>query len=470
MMSEMPLGDVTFAAAQDAGSVLVVDDEPGVRFALTEVLTEAGFRVLEAPDVARANVLVTDVDAVVCDLQMPGSSGLDLLDRLKREGSHVPVIILTARGSERAAVAAIKRGAWDYLTKPFDNDELTICVRRAVQHHRLLLSHSRRAAQNHLGSWVIGESPSFTQLLSLAQRVARRDVNVLLLGETGTGKEGIANLIHAQSARRSGPLVRFNCGALTESLAAAELFGHERGAFTGATQRREGYFPRAHGGTLLLDEVSELPLSVQATLLRALQQGEIQAVGATQVAKVDVRVIACSAVSLADRVSEGRFRADLYYRIKVVELCVPPLRERASDVALLARHFQLKYAERFGFSDVPLPEPLIAHLTSRAWPGNVRELENQVAQLLALSDDGHVSLSQLPLVNDSELEAAARATPGDESLTLRERVTAFERTLIEAALTRAGHNQSQAARLLGTTRTTLIDKMKRLGIIDFPRP
>lgn len=437
--------------------VLVVDDEAPVRFTVGEVLRDAGFEVIEAESVQTALGRLTGVDVVVSDLVMPGRNGLELLAEVKRRAHETPVIILTARGDERTAVAAMKDGAWDYLTKPFDNDELALCVQRADEHSRLLRSERRRHAQNDLPGLVVGESAVFMRLLGSAQRVAERDVTVLIRGETGTGKEALAGLVHAHSRRKKSPLIRFNCGAITESLAQAELFGFEKGSFTGAERRHEGYFRRAHQGTLVLDEVSELPASIQSSLLRALQQGEVQALGSKRVETVDVRVIACTNVPLLDRVRSGRFREDLYYRLNVVELEVPPLRVRLDDIPLLARHFQLKYAERFGLSDVPLPPTVMERFCKHDWPGNVRELENAVAKLLALSEDGVVDPQHLQLPLPSE----RRVAPGGS---LRDQVADFERRAIEAALDAAGGNQSEAARRLETTRTTLIDKMKRLGI------
>ena len=440
------------------GRVLVVDDEAPVRFTVAEVLRDAGFEVIEADGVEAAQSHAPNQDVIVTDLSMPGGSGLDLLAWVRVHCPEVPVVLLTARGSERIAVQAMKQGAWDYLCKPFDNDELGLSVERAAERVRLRRSEQRRTAQNDLAGLVVGESASFTRMLEKAARIARRDINVLLSGETGTGKEAVASLIHAQSERRQHPLIRFNCAALTESLAEAELFGYEKGAFTGATRAHDGFFRRAHGGTLVLDEVGELPSSVQSTLLRALQQGEVQPLGARAVEHVDVRVIACTHAPLERFVETGRFRADLFYRLNVVEITVPPLRDRPSDIPLLARHFQLKYAERFGLCDVPLPLELIAAWQARPWPGNVRELENTVAELLALSDDGVLSSPlAVPLAEASTGKPAQAAS-------LRERLETFERDLIQNALLETRDNQSQAARLLGTTRTTLIDKMKRLGI------
>jgi len=438
--------------------VLVVDDEAPVRFTIAEVLREAGFEVVEADNVEAARGLALTQDVIVTDLSMPGESGLDLLAWVRSHCSDVAVLLLTARGSERIAVQAMKQGAWDYLCKPFDNDELSRSVERAAERVLLRRGEQRRTAQNDLAQLVVGESPAFTRMLEKVARIAQRDINVLLSGETGTGKEAIASLIHAQSQRRSKPLIRFNCAALTESLAEAELFGYEKGAFTGATRAHDGFFRRAHGGTLVLDEVYELPGTAQSSLLRALQQGEVQPLGSRAVQHVDVRVIACTHAPLERFVDAGKFRADLFYRLNVVAITVPPLRERASDIPLLARHFQLKYAERFGLSDVPLPAELVAAWQRQRWPGNVRELEHTVAELMALSDDGE--LSQAAAVPP----AANSASIPTQTASLRERLEAFERELIQEALASAANNQSQAARLLGTTRTTLIDKMKRLGI------
>lgn len=439
--------------------VLVVDDEAPVRFTVAEVLRDAGFDVTEADSVASARGTAPDQDVVVSDLSMPGESGLDLLAWMREHCPEVALVLLTARGNERIAVQAMKQGAWDYLSKPFENDELSLSVERAAERVRLRRSEQRRAAQNDVAQLIVGESPVFTRMLEKVARVARRDINVLLRGETGTGKEAVASLIHAQSERRTRPLIRFNCAALTESLAEAELFGYEKGAFTGATRAHDGFFRRAHSGTLVLDEVCELPGSVQSSLLRVLQQGEVQPLGARRVEHVDVRVIACTHAPLEQSVRAGKFRADLFYRLNVVEITVPPLRERASDIPLLARHFQLKYADRFGLSDVPLPSYLIAAWQRSPWPGNVRELENTVAELLALSDDGVLATDSVRSVTSP---AAAGATAQGSSL--RERLENFERDLIREALAEARDNQSQAARILGTTRTTLIDKMKRLGI------
>lgn len=436
-------------------TILLVDDEPAVRFALREVLEERGDRVVEAGSAEEALAEREEVDAVITDLRMPGHDGLWLLGQLRRREPSLPVIILTARGSERTAVAALKTGAYDYLCKPFDVDEVGAAVARAVETHGLRRTTARLEAERVLGAPIVGQSPAFTRLLDQTARVARRDVTVLVRGETGTGKELIASLLHAQSPRRSGPLVRFNCAALPSELAEAELFGHERGAFTGAEAKRLGYFGAAHGGTLVLDEIGELPLSLQPKLLRALQSGEIQPVGASAPRAVDLRVVACTNRDLRAEATAGRFREDLYYRLAVVELLVPPLRERREDIPLLAESLRRRHARRFELDDIPLPAPFVERLAAHDFPGNVRELENVILRLLALSDDGSI---------DAEALVTNEPPPATAATTLRARLDGHERAILEEALTRAAGNRSEAARQLGITRTTLLEKLKRLGL------
>jgi len=440
--------------------VLVVDDDAALRFTLEEVLGDKGFEVVSADSGAQALERLAGVNAVITDLAMPGMDGFALLAQLREREPELPVVLLTAHGNERTAVQAMKAGAYDYLHKPFSTDELALVVSRAVEAHQLREAARTLRLERAVGGAVVGQSPSFRKLLESAQRVAGREVPVLVRGETGTGKELIATLLHAASPRATGPLVRFNCAAISAELAEAELFGHARGAFTGAVASRAGFFTQAHGGTLVLDEVGELPSAIQPKLLRALQQGEVQAVGASRVERVDVRVVACTHRDLTAEVRAGRFREDLLYRLNVVELVVPPLRERKEDIALLVEAFRARYAQRFGLAGVRLSPELIHALGARDWPGNVRELENAVARLLALSEGGELGA-----------EALSGLTPGAESPPatvgtgpLREQVAAFERSLIARVLEETGGNQSEAARRLGLTRVTLIDKLKRHGL------
>ncbi len=453
--------------------ILLVDDEPGVLFTLSEVLTERGHKVVSARSGAEALTKFDDADAVLTDLSMPGMDGLELMGQLVARDPTLPVILLTAHGSERVAVAAIKQGAYDYLIKPFDIDEVALVIERALETRRLRVDNRRLAAEQTLGRRIIGASRPMRRLLEATSRVASRDVTVLVRGETGTGKEFVAELLHAQSARAGKPLVRFNCAALPAELADAELFGHVRGAFTGAANSRPGYFAQANSGTLILDEVGELPLSVQAKLLRALQEGEIQPVGSGRIEKVDVRVVASTNRDLASEAKTGVFREDLYYRLAVVELVVPPLRDRKDDIPALAEEFARRYGERFGLGSIALDPALIEALGRDDWPGNVRQLENTIARLAALSSGGMIGLADLEQATGDHVSAhpdpaAADSTdpPPDarNGPSLKEQVEAFERGLVARSLDATGGNQSEAARRLGVSRVTLIDKMKKYGL------
>jgi two-component system response regulator AtoC len=460
-------------------SVLLVDDEPGVLFTLSELLSERGHRVVEARSGDDALRKLDDADAVLTDLSMPGMDGLELMTHIVQRDATMPVILLTAHGSERVAVAAMKQGAYDYLKKPFDIDEVAVVIERALEARRLRIDNRRLVAEQILGRRIIGASRPMRRLLEATTRVAGRDVTVLVRGETGTGKEFVAELLHAQSTRSKNPLVRFNCAALPAELADAELFGHVRGAFTGATTGRPGFFAQADGGTLILDEIGELPLAVQAKLLRVLQEGEIQPVGSGRIDKVDVRVVASTNRDLAAEAKTGVFREDLYYRLAVVELMVPPLRDRKDDIPALAAEFARRYGDRFGLGTIELEPALVDALVRADWPGNVRQLENTIARLAALSAGGVIGLADYQAATGEALPAAPAVfeahDAGDEHTngaapdarngpSLKEQVEAFERGLVARALEATGGNQSEAARRLGVSRVTLIDKMKKYGL------
>jgi len=465
-------------------SVLLVDDEPGVLFTLREVLADRGHRVLTARSGAEALNQLDEADAVLTDLSMPGMTGLELMAQIVQRDPALPVVLLTAHGSERVAVAAMKQGAYHYLAKPFDIDEVAVVLERALEARRLRVDNRRLAAEQTLGRRIIGASKPMRRLLEATSRVAGRDVTVLVRGETGTGKEFVAELLHAQSSRSLKPLVRFNCAALPAELADAELFGHVKGAFTGATATRQGFFAQADGGTLILDEIGELPLAVQAKLLRVLQEGEIQPVGSGRIEKVNVRVVASTNRDLLAEAKAGTFREDLYYRLAVVELVVPPLRDRKDDIPALAVEFARRYGERFGLGHVTLESPLVDSLARADWPGNVRQLENTIARLAALSSGGIIGLADLQSASSGSdasntLSAASQdamtamdhgdvdeppATDARNGPSLKEQVEAFERGLVARALDSTGGNQSEAARRLGVSRVTLIDKMKKYGL------
>jgi two-component system response regulator HydG len=363
------------------------------------------------------------------------------------------VILITAHGSERAAVEAMKRGAYDYFRKPFEPDELLQVVERAVASVKLSASNEQLAAELLLSRSLVFAAPAMKQLALLAQRAASKEVTVLIGGESGTGKERLAEAIVRGSRRRERPFVRFNCAAITPELAEAELFGHAKGAFTGAVRSRNGLFREAHGGTLFLDEVAELDLRTQAKLLRVLQEGEVRPVGEDRPVAVDVRIIAATHRNLEQRVRDGEFREDLLYRLKVVQLHVPPLRERPEDISVLAEHFLSEYSKRFGAGPFALGEALRDRLMSYPWPGNVRELSNVIESLVALSPSDVLDLSLLP----GEQPAAAPFA----SATLEERLAAYERGVLVAALESASGHRTEAAKLLGIGRATLYEKLRK---------
>jgi len=443
--------------------LLLVDDEPAMLFALKELVQSRRHEAVLARSGKEALEHLDGVDAVVTDFAMPEMDGVQLLKSIGERDASLPVILLTAHGSERIAVRAMKTGAYEYVTKPFDIDEMGLVIDRALEARALRVQNRRLTAEKALGRSIVGESPPIRRLLDAVSRIAPRDITVLLRGDTGTGKELIAGLLHAESRRASAPLVRFNCAAIPGELAEAELFGHTRGAFTGAAQARRGFFAEAHGGTLVLDEVGELSPPVQAKLLRALQEGEIQPVGAGRVERVDVRVIACTNRDLAADARAGRFREDLYYRLAVVELAMPTLQEHREDIPALAAEFARRYAEKFAIEGVRLSPALVEALQQAQWPGNVRQLENAVARIVALSGGGEIgpeAFSGEPA--PSAIEPGVEATPGG-ALTLREQMDALEHSLIAQALAAASGNQSEAARRLGLSRSAFIDRLKKYG-------
>jgi two-component system response regulator AtoC len=441
--------------------VLIVDDEPALRFAVQEVMEAHGLDVLTAETASSALALVDDADIVVSDYMMPDMDGMQLLEKVRLANPTVPVIMITAHGSERLAVRALKLGAYDYLSKPFDNEELFFTVERAAETRRLRIAERERTLEHASGVRIIGRSPALMRVLDAATRIASKDVTVLVHGETGTGKELVASLLHASSPRAKQPLVVFNSAAIPSELAEAELFGHTKGAFTGAVTSHEGYFVQADGGTLFLDEIGELPLGLQAKLLRVLQEREVQPIGSAQVRKIDVRVIAATHRDLAAEVKAGRFREDLYYRLNVVELHVPALRDRKGDIPMLAREFARKYSERFGLGHVvQLTPELLERLERQAWPGNVRQLENTIARCVALATTNVVGVEALTAPSD-EIPRPEEAAGGPS---FREQVEAFERNLIRQAIHASGGNQSETARRLQLNRATLYDKLKKYNL------
>jgi len=449
--------------------VLVVDDDPALRFLMQGILESHEFDVVTAETATEALGMLDGIDVVVSDYVMPDMDGMELLEKVRATNPAVPFILVTSQGSERLAVRALMQGAYNYLRKPFDNDELFYTVERAAETRRLRRAEQERALESAVGVRIIGRSSSLRRVLDAAVRVASKDVTVLVRGETGTGKELIASLLHANSLRAKHPLVVFNSAAIPADLAESQLFGYAKGAFTGAVAAHEGFFAQANGSTLFIDELGELPLAVQAKLLRVLQEGQVQPLGSTQVKKVDVRVVAATHRDLAAEVKAGRFREDLYYRLNVVELSLPPLRERRSDIELLAREFARKYSERFGLEYVvQLTPALISELEQQDWPGNIRQLENTIARCVALTTTREVGREALAAPVEQPESSDSTEVPaidGDlDGPTFQEQVEAFERNLIRKAMQACGGNQSETARRLRIKRGTLHDRLRKYGM------
>ncbi len=452
--------------------VLVIDDDASLRFTLEAVLSDAGLNVDEADGGAAglAAFEARGADVVLTDLAMPDVDGMQVLTRIRAQDPSVPVLMLTAHGSERVAVAAMKAGAYDYLPKPFDPDELVLAVKRGIETRELRLQNARLRTEAQLGRTIIAESPAMRRVLDMITRVAPKDVTVLMTGESGSGKDVMATALHAHSRRAEKAFIRFNAAAIPAELAEAELFGHTKGAFTGAAQARQGYFQQADKGTLFIDEIGELPLAIQAKILRALQSGEVQQVGG-RAETVDVRLVAATNRDLAADVKAGRFREDLYYRLNVVPIRIPPLRERLEDIEPFIRTFVRQYADRYGMGQVEVEPALIDAMKLHTWAGNVRELENTVARLLALAPDEKLTLAlwrslvDPPSASSPSNPAGAAGDPGP-SHPLRARVEAFERAIIAEQFEAATRNQSETARRLGVSRPALIEKLHKYGLIE----
>ncbi len=446
--------------------ILVVDDDSSLRRVMKMQLEEAGYEVTLAADGAEAFDLVRETrpKLVISDLKMP-TSGLELMRRLAEEEIQPTLIIVTAFGTVETAVEAMKLGAYDYVTKPLDFEELTLVVHRAMERQNLLdeVRNLRSALDQRYGfEGIVGRAKGFLRVLDQAARVAQRDTTVLIQGETGTGKELMARAIHQNSPRKNMPFVTINCGSIPKELVEAELFGYTRGAFTGAHAAKQGKVELADGGTLFLDEIGELPLDAQVKLLRVLQQGEIAKIGATEVEKVDVRVVAATHRNLPAMIEDGAFREDLYYRLAVVPLLLPPLRERREDIPELVKHLFRKAKERHGIREAQLSSDVVQHLSHYRWPGNVRELENVLERMLVLSSSNLITEADLP-------EEIRRVRPDSSSFWIElpeagVSLEAVERELILRALEQAKGNQTKAAKYLDISRRTLIYRMEKYGL------
>jgi len=453
--------------------VLIVDDEAGVRESVRMVLKDACEPIAVASGEAALEWLATNrCDLVFLDVLMPGIDGLETLERIRARDTRVAVVMLTATKTLKTAVTAMKLGAFDYLTKPFDIEELRLVAERATEHSRLKqeVEELREAVgKRYRFENIIGESPEMQSVFKTISAVAATRSTVLVTGESGTGKELIARSIHYQSPRATKPLIILNCAAIPDNLLESELFGHERGSFTDAVEKKIGRFEAADGGTIFLDEIGEMSPGLQAKLLRVLEEGEIQRVGAPRSQHVDVRVVAATNRNLIDAISEGRFRKDLYYRLNVVSVELPPLRARRGDLPHLIRHLLVRKSQELGMPPRELAPALVDRLLEHRWPGNVRELENVIERLLVLSGGAPViGLDQLPadLGEGAVVEGGgdARNAVLSGSKTLSDAVDEFERDIIGEALEQTYFNQTRAADLLGTTRRILKYRMDKLGI------
>ncbi|MCP3166537.1 sigma-54-dependent transcriptional regulator [Myxococcus qinghaiensis] len=459
--------------------VLVIDDEANLRKVLAAMLRRDGFdvTVAENGEQGLAEFNKNGADIIVTDLVMPKVGGMEVLSTIRAANPDVPVIIITAHGTVDSAVDAIKAGAFDYITKPFDQTELSAVVAKAAKTNE----SARRSVRPDLKARaaIIGESPQMQDVYKVIDKVADTPSTVLITGESGTGKELIATALHGASSRRDKPFIKINCAAIPATLLESELFGYERGAFTGAVTSKPGRFELADEGTLFLDEIGEIPVEMQVKLLRALQEGEFERVGGIKTTRVDVRLVAATNRDLQAEIEAGRFRKDLYYRLAVVPLTLPPLRERRSDILMLARHFVDKYNRRLNKKIEGIADEALALLQNYSWPGNIRELENLIERALLFADGPLITAKDLP----DPVRQGAGVQPGPSSSTptpsmdvptgevglkdiVRMKAAELERDLIVKKLDETGGNVTRAARLLQISRKSLQTKMKEFGLRD----
>ncbi len=452
------------------GKILVVDDEKGMRDLLKKVLTKEGYEVLlaEEGEEGLAVIRETPIDVVIADLDMPVMNGVEMIKRAKEFDPNLIIIVITAYASIESAVETLKLGAYDYLIKPFEIDELKIVVKKAIEQINLVAEnvYLKKEIENRIYfPGVIGNSESMKKVLELIEAVSVTDSLVLIEGESGTGKELIARAIHQNSPRKDNPFIVLNCGALSEGILESELFGHERGSFSGAFTQRKGRFELAHKGTLFIDEIGELSLSAQTRLLRVLQEKEFERVGGNFTIKIDVRVIAATNKNLEKEVRENRFREDLYYRLNVFKINIPPLRDRKEDIPELAGFFISKFSKEMNRPVKFISPEALRILKSYSWPGNIRELQNVIERAVVLCKDDTITPREFPenIYKEAEFKDQIELKAGEN---LDEAMERIEKSIILKTLKKAGYSQTKTAELLGIKRTTLRYKLEKYGLIS----
>jgi two-component system, NtrC family, response regulator AtoC len=446
--------------------ILVADDEKNMRWILEKSLKSDGFQVVTAEDGEEAfNMFLDETpDMVIVDYKMPKLDGMEVLKRIKKINNNIPVVMITAHGNTDAAVEAMKLGAVDYISKPFDIDELKITIFKALNIDKLNkeIEYLKEMSSDKYNGKIVGPSKKMQEIFEVIGKIADTNATVLIIGESGTGKEGIAGAIHNKSSRKNGPYIKVNCGAIPETLIESELFGYEKGAFTGANTRKLGRFERAQGGTLFLDEIGELSLALQVKILRVLQEKEFERVGGTEVIKSDVRIVAATNRDLESMVQKGDFREDLLYRLKVIPVNIPPLRERKEDIEPLIDFFLDKYRKETNKSNIILEKDALDLLKAYDYPGNIRELENLMERMVILCTDGTIKASMLP----KEIVKGAYSNKRDIFILPEDGVNLeeLEESLVRQAFERSKGNQTHTARLLGMSRHALIYRLEKYGL------
>jgi DNA-binding NtrC family response regulator len=458
---------------RNLSQILLIDDESHNREALTLLLSHAGYQVQSAASGEEALKILqeTPFEIVITDLFLPGVSGIDILKRVKEDSPYTNVILITGNASAETAVEAMKEGAFDYITKPLNFEKLKILVAKALEKSRLV-AENLYLRQQLRGKYkfdrIIGNSPAMQQVFSRMEKIVHTDSTILILGESGTGKELVAKAIHFNGPRREKPFIAINCGAIPADLLESELFGHARGSFTGAVADKPGKFEAANGGTIFLDEIGTMPMHLQMKLLRVLQEHEVERVGTSKKIKLNVRVISATNANIEDEVKRGAFREDLYYRLNVIPILLPPLRERREDIALLARHFLLKSCKEMNRPLMSISPAAMQALEAYDWPGNVREMENVIERSVALTDGEIIERSDLPAgiggIDDESIPGLLCPRVTEDGVDMVRIIEAIERRMIGEALELSDGVKARAAGLLGINRTTLVEKIKRLTL------